>query len=125
MSTIVDVYDALTSVRIYKNAWEPTMALRKLLEWSDSHFDRKLVEVFIKMLGVYPVGTLVELDSGRLGIIIEANDDNPLNPTVRIIYNSIKNCYIAITEIDLATSSDCIKDVCMPSKYNIDLNNFY
>ncbi|MGD8591054.1 MAG: DUF3391 domain-containing protein, partial [Chromatiales bacterium] len=56
MAAIVDVYDALTSVRVYKAAWEPSLTLKKLLEWSPHHFNPQLVQRFIKCLGIYPVG---------------------------------------------------------------------
>ena len=69
--TITDVYDALTSLRIYrKSAMSPERALGQLLEGSGRDFDPILVKVFINMLGVYPVGTLLELDSGDMALVV-------------------------------------------------------
>lgn len=124
MSAIVDVYDALTSVRVYKQAWEPTRALRKLLEWSPDHFDHTLVEHFIRCLGIYPVGSMVELESGKVGIVMEQNDDL-LRPQVRVIYNANKKCYEKIHDIDLSRNTqDRVKSPAMPEMYKIDLLNF-
>jgi len=69
--TIADVYDAVTSLRIYrKSAMSPDRALGLLLEGSGRDFDPILVKVFINMLGVYPVGTLLELDSGDMALVV-------------------------------------------------------
>lgn len=124
MSAIVDVYDALTSVRVYKNAWEPTQTLKKLLEWSPAHFNRELVQRFIHCLGIYPVGTLVELDSGLVGIVTEPGEDL-LKPKLRIIYNARKQCYIKVHEVNLARAgSDRITNAVSSAQYNIDLSHF-
>jgi putative nucleotidyltransferase with HDIG domain len=73
VASIVDVYDALTSNRIYHLGCEPTEALKMLLEWSGQHFDPLLVQQFIRTLGIYPVGSLVMLESGLLGVVVEQN----------------------------------------------------
>jgi len=125
MSTIVDVYDALTSIRCYKNAWEPSDALKKLLEWSSNHFEPKLVHEFIRCLGIYPVGTLVELDSGKVGLVIEQNEQDLLKPILRVFYSSNKRCYLPVKQLDLAKEKhDFIQSAVQPVKYNIDLGAF-
>ncbi|MCK5336792.1 MAG: HD-GYP domain-containing protein [Gammaproteobacteria bacterium] len=125
MSTIVDVYDALTSVRVYKSAWEPNLALKKLLEWSDHHFNPDLVKQFIRCLGIYPIGTLVELDSGNIAIIIEQGESGLLNPKVRIIYNTHKKGLVPVSELDLAKTDDHIIRSVSAQDYQIDLSAFY
>jgi len=125
MSTIVDVYDALTSVRVYKNAWEPNMVLKKLMEWSNSHFNPTLVHMFIRCLGVYPIGAMVELDSGLVGIVIEQNEVNLLKPKLKIIYNAKHLGYVAAHELDLEKSDDFIKSAIEPKKYQINPTTFY
>jgi len=102
MGAIVDVYDALTSERVYKKSMSPTAALGKLLEWSKFHFAPEMVRLFIKSVGIYPTGTLVKLVSGRLAVVIEQSSDNSLRPRVRTIYNSIGQHFIAPEDIDLA-----------------------
>lgn len=124
MSAIVDVYDALTSVRVYKEAWEPSVTLKKLMEWSPDHFNPKLVQRFIKCLGIYPIGSLVELESGRVGIVTEQGED-VLRPCLKIIYNARKRCYTRVRELDLAREkSDRIVAARSPRDFGIDLSAF-
>jgi len=125
MSTIVDVYDALTSVRVYKSAWEPNLALKKLLEWSDHHFKPELVKQFIRCLGIYPIGTLVELESGNIAIVIEQGEKDLLNPKVRIIYNKRIKGLVRVKEVELAKTDDRIIKSVSPQTYQIDLAAFY
>jgi len=127
MSTIVDVYDALASVRCYKTAWEPSQVLSKLLEWSDHHFELDLVHKFIKSMGIYPVGGLVELNSGKLAIVIEEGHRSKLlSPIVLIIYSTRLNGYIRPQRLDLSkTTAEKIKSWADPQKYGIDITNFY
>lgn len=124
MSTIVDVYDALTSVRVYKSAWEPNLALKKLLEWSDHHFKPELVKQFIRCLGIYPIGTLVELESGNVAIVIEQGISDLLNPVVKIIYNTKKKGLVKVSILDLTTTDDRIVKSVSPQTYQIDLAAF-
>lgn len=102
MGAIVDVYDALTSTRPYDRAMTPTAALRKLLEWSTHHFDPRLVHAFIRTVGIYPVGSLVRLENGALGIVVEQRQDNLLKPVVRIVYNTNKGSLVEPFLVDLA-----------------------
>ncbi len=124
MSAIVDVYDALTSVRVYKSAWEPTQALKKMVEWCPGHFSTELMQKFIQCLGIYPVGSLVKLASGRLAIVLEQNEEI-LKPKIRVIYDSIKKRYTEVSDINLAQNTrEKINSVVSPKKYNIELSNF-
>ena len=124
MSAVVDVYDALTSVRVYKDAWEPTLTLKKMLEWSPDHFTTDLIQQFIRCLGIYPVGSLVELESGRVGLVMEQGD-NLLRPRLRIIYNARKRHFVPATELDLEKeTNDRIVHAISPDKYSIDATYF-
>lgn len=125
MAMIVDVYDALTSVRCYKEAWEPAYTLKKLLEWSGTHFKKEMVEHFIHCLGIYPVGSLVQLQSGLVGIVMEQNEHDLLRPDLRIIYNSRFEKYVQVKDIKLRKyPQDHIVQSVSPIKYNIDLGAF-
>ena len=68
--TIADVYDAMTTQRPWRNALMPDEALGKMSRETGRRFDPALIKIFINTLGLYPVGTLVRLDSGDLGVVI-------------------------------------------------------
>lgn len=124
MSAIVDVYDALTSVRVYKDAWEPSYVLKKLLEWSPHHFNSDLIQRFIRCMGIYPVGSLVELDDGLLAIITDQTNDL-LRPELRIIYDGKRQTYLPQRTVSLAEDDSLhIKQVVQPRQYDLDISNF-
>lgn len=102
MAAIVDVYDAITADRCYHKGMAPTDALRKIFEWSKYHFDPKLVQAFMRCVGIYPVGTLVLLESGKLGVVIEQHDSNLLTPKIKVMFSSRSNTYLQPEIIDLS-----------------------
>jgi putative nucleotidyltransferase with HDIG domain len=103
IGAIVDIYDALTSERCYKEAIEPPAVIRKLYEWSDSYLDRKLVEQFILHMGIYPVGAVVRLRSGVIGVVVEQNETSLLDPVVRALYDTKRQRHITPFEINLSS----------------------
>lgn len=86
MGTVCDVYDAVTSNRPYKAAWQPAHALRKMAEWSRTQYDARIFHAFVRTVGIYPIGTLVHLKSGHLGVVVEQHDTTLLKPRVKIFY---------------------------------------
>lgn len=120
MLAIVDVYDAITSIRVYHNGMPPTEALRKLFEWGGSHFNPRLVEAFIKGVGIYPAGSLVRMESDRLGIVREVMPDRLLQPVVQIIFDCKKSKHIIPETVDLFASEDRIKSHESFEKWGID-----
>lgn len=124
MSAIVDVYDALTSVRVYKDAWEPTLAMKKLIEWSPDHFDNGLVQRFVRCIGIYPVGSLVALESGRLAIVLDQGE-NLMQPRVRVVYNRKYGRFERPVDIDLARQpGERLTESVSPLDYGIDVTQF-
>lgn len=105
MGAIVDVYDALTSERVYKKGMPSTEALGKLLEWSKFHFDPEMVRLYIKSIGIYPTGSLVQLESGRLGVVMEQHDEKMMQPIVKAFYNTKQRHYLPPEIVDLAKPS--------------------
>jgi HD-GYP domain-containing protein (c-di-GMP phosphodiesterase class II) len=84
--TIADVYDSMTSGRVYtKVPLTPDEALRKMLEQEDKTFDPVLLKVFINMLGIYPAGSVVVLDTGEIGVVMKAHPTELSRPEVVII----------------------------------------
>jgi len=102
MAAIVDVYDALTSNRCYHQGKSPHWVLGKLIEWSKYHFQPDLVQQFIRCIGIYPVGTLVLLKSGRLGMVVESNEKDLLKPVIKLVYDKNKNRHLPAKLLDLA-----------------------
>ncbi|NDI86700.1 HD-GYP domain-containing protein [Undibacterium crateris] len=103
MGAVCDVYDAITSNRPYKQGWCPAESLRKMAEWSKGHFDEKVFQAFVKSIGIYPVGTLVRLESGRLGVVVEQQvGKSLLMPKVRVFFSIKSMSYIAPELLDLA-----------------------
>ncbi|MEN6586928.1 MAG: HD-GYP domain-containing protein [Sulfuricella sp.] len=102
MGAIVDVYDAITSERVYHKGMPPTEALKKLLEWSKFHFNPEMVQAFIRTLGIYPSGSLVRLESGRLGVVQEQHAEKLMQPKVKVFYHAAKLCYLPPEDLDLA-----------------------
>ncbi|MBZ0220806.1 MAG: HD-GYP domain-containing protein [Candidatus Methylomirabilis sp.] len=82
---IADVYDAMTSNRVYQKGMRPEDALKRLYHSRGSLFDPELVERLIKCLGVYPIGTCVELNTGEAAIVNMINHSHPLKPRVLLI----------------------------------------
>ncbi|MFK8068384.1 MAG: HD-GYP domain-containing protein [Gammaproteobacteria bacterium] len=124
MSAIVDIYDALTSVRIYKDAWEPTLALKTMLGWCPGQLDEDLMRKFIKILGIYPVGSLVELESGKVGLVTEQCEDL-LRPILKIIFDSKQRSYVSEYELNLLEiKQEKVMHIVTPSKYKIDVASY-
>ena len=86
MAAICDVYDAITSDRPYKRGWDPSESLRRMGEWSHAHFVTRLLQAFVKSLGIYPVGSLVRLTSGRIGVVVEQSPGSLLLPRVNTFF---------------------------------------
>lgn len=121
MGAVCDVYDAITSNRPYKNGWEPAESLRKMAEWSKGHFDTTIFHAFVKSVGIYPIGSLVKLESGHLGVIIEQTEKSLLKPILMVFFSIKSNCRITPELLDLSkpTCKDKIVSHENPAKWNI------
>jgi HD-GYP domain-containing protein (c-di-GMP phosphodiesterase class II) len=86
MGAVCDVYDAITSNRPYKEGWDPAESMRKMGQWADGHFDPIVFQAFAKSLGIYPVGSLVRLTSGLLGVVILQNPSALTTPVVKVFF---------------------------------------
>ncbi len=126
MCAIVDIYDALTADRCYHKGMTAHQALKKLLEWSGNHLDSELVVQFIRCVGIYPIGGLVELKSGRVGIVLSQNDKDQRAPLIRIIFSLKFKCYLKKEDIDLSKPNvqDEIVRAVDAIKLGIDIKDF-
>lgn len=104
MAAICDVYDAVTSERAYKQAWDPAGTIREMAKW-EGHFDRKLFNAFVKMVGIYPVGSLVRLTSQRLAVVIEPGLTSLVKPKVKVFFSLRSKAPIQLHVVDLALPS--------------------
>lgn len=127
MIAIVDSYDAMTAERVYKSGMHPIKAFKILIKESPHSYDNNLVEQFVSCLGIYPIGTLVKLTSGKLGLISKLNKNKPLKPFVRVFYNTRLNQAIAMEELDLNQSKhqDQIDCCIKPEEFNLNLLGFF
>jgi HD-GYP domain-containing protein (c-di-GMP phosphodiesterase class II) len=121
MGAVCDVYDAITSNRPYKAGWDPAEAIRRMTEWSEGHFDKRVFQAFVKSVGIYPTGSLVRLASGRLAVVMEQSGGSLLKPTVKAFF-SIRSCvYVTPEIIDLSrtTATDKIVGIEDPAAWEV------
>ena len=104
MTAVCDVYDAITSNRPYKRGWDPAESIKKMAEWSKGHFDERVFQAFVKSLGIYPVGSLVRLQSNRLAIVVEQSPGALLKPKVKVFFSVANNAHIVPVLLDLSSS---------------------
>ncbi len=121
MGAVCDVYDAITSNRPYKKGWEPAESIRKMAEWSKGHFDQRVFQAFVRSVGIYPVGSLVRLESGRLAVVTDQSEKSLLSPRVKVFFSIKSNCRIQYESLDLALPGcrDKITSYEDPQKWNI------
>lgn len=119
MAAIVDVYDAITADRVYHKGLPAAEALRKIYEWSKFHFNPVLAQEFVRCVGIYPVGTLVMLESGRLAVVVEPHESSLLTPKVTAFFDARRQHYIRPESVDLARGDKIVRHE-LPEKWNVD-----
>lgn len=85
--SICDCYDAMTTHRIYQRCHEPREALEFMTKMAGINFEPNFLKAFIRMLGIYPQGTLVKLSTGETAIVTIPNPSSPDEPTVRVVFD--------------------------------------
>jgi len=106
IGAIVDVYDAITSDRHYNTGLSAEDALKRIYEWREKDFDAPLVEDFIRCMGIFPIGSLVELSTGSIGVVITINRARRLKPKVALALTASKTPYSARIVTDLMEHTD-------------------
>ena len=117
---VADVYDALTSRRVYKSAMQPAKAMSLIFSMRDQNFDPDLLEKFVCCLGVYPMGSYVRLSDGRYGVVRESPAENATLPVVRILRDANGNG-IAPTDVNLAQGGGLTVEASLdPAEHCVD-----
>ncbi len=126
---VVDVYDALTSRRVYKDAMAPAKALGMMYQWRDKDFTPQAIESFIRCIGVFPVGSFVRLSGGEYGIVASVNPQRPTKPEVKVVLDAKMRPQIPrvldLWQLEQTPQAQDIAQVLNPAEYKIDLESFF
>ena len=125
MIAIVDTYDAITADRVYKAGMPSQKALKILMGDSPKMYDLELVQKFVKCVGIYPVGSLVQLSNEHIGMVTKQNESSPLKPRVKVFYSARNSNYLPIKNVDLSTSQIKVIKGVMTSDFGINFNRFF
>ena len=132
MAGIVDCFQALISARPYASPISAHQAMQDLYGWRDKFFSGALVEQFIQCLGIFPVGTLVELNTGDVAVVVSQNKVRKLKPQVLLILDPEKKRYPSPALLDLITDPVAYDDqpftirrALSPGAYGIVREEYY
>lgn len=127
MAAVCDVYDAITSTRAYRTGWTPAEAIHHMLSWR-GHFDNGLLHAFVRTIGIYPVGSLVRLASGRVALVVKAGEKSLMKPCVHVFWSLHAQREVKPEELDLGNSfcTDSIVGAEDSTQWgNVDLNRIW
>ncbi len=131
---VVDVFDAITTKRVYRaKDFTRAEALSLMLEQSGTEFNPVILKAFVNMMGIFPIGTLVALTTGELGIVLDLNPDPKLvlRPAVKLITDATGRKFdggtVDLTERDDATGrfKRTIATALDPAKYGIEVADYF
>jgi HD-GYP domain-containing protein (c-di-GMP phosphodiesterase class II) len=132
MAGLVDTYCALTTNKVYAKGVYNQFALEKIHALRDTKFNGVLIDQLVQFLGVYPISTLIELNTGEVGVVIQQNTVRRLLPRVMILLNPDKTKSELHATIDLIDSPRNIDGVVYkivrglpPDSYGLSANNYY
>ena len=127
---LTDTYDAITSTRCYDVGRASMEALDIIYKNKGSQFDRELAVEFIKCIGIYPPGSIVEMTNGEVGIIVEENESSKLRPKVILVQDQSKHWMhqhiidLSLRHLDPGNVPYAIAHEVPNGTYGIDINQF-
>ena len=131
ISAVADVYDALTSDRIYKAAWTPQKALATIFQQRDRDYCSRIVDLFTKMMGVYPVGSFVKLVSGEMGVVIRIEQGSLLAPDLLVLFDKYGKRFkkpfkveLSKKQVDKDGAQYKIEMSLNPRAFNVNVSDF-
>lgn len=128
--TVVDTFDAITSERIYSGAETPSQAFKVLRENSGTQFDKTIAAEFINWMGVYPVGSIVEMQTGEIGVVIRVHQEQKLKPRILLVTDEEKvkgfQKVVDLARMSVHSSGEAyqIKTVHPNGSFDIDTKEF-
>jgi|GEM_PF-198759 len=121
---IADSYDAMTQKRSYKSKYMSSIAIKNVLLAAKNLYDPNILRTFLSIMSIYPIGSLVQLNNGAIGLIIRSNPKLPLRPVVKIIMDEFGEKVSEKYEIDLEESNSLyITQTLDPKEFNIELSD--
>ncbi len=121
---ISDVYDAMRSQRVYQQAF-PTDRILAVLQRNDGQqFDQNLVRRFVQLVGIYPAGNLVRLDTGKIAVVVKAHAPDPYRPRVKVLLAADRTPISRPYEVNLwekhEGAADAVQAPLDPAEFGID-----
>lgn len=99
--TVADVFDALVADRPYRKAYSTNQAVALMRRMSGSQFEPNILEALLANIAEYPIGSVVALSSGEIGVVVDTNKEMPTKPVVRVLLNKRWKPLSVVREIDL------------------------
>ncbi len=126
--TICDAYDALTTLRVYQKPHSPIEALKIMNNFSGKSFHPDILKTFTEMIGIYPVGTLVRLSTGEIGIVTKVYAERPLRPTLKVISDTQGKALDESMPLDMADDNNSEAEIIAtvnPATLGVELGDFF
>lgn len=106
--SIADVYDAMTSDRVYRKKINISEAVEYLISLGNYQFDYDIVRKMIEHISIYPLGTYVSLSTGEIAIVVDTNKKYPNRPVIRLVRDANGGFYESFKEIDLTSYNNIV-----------------
>ncbi|MFZ5639185.1 MAG: HD-GYP domain-containing protein [Bacillota bacterium] len=106
LAAVADVYDALTADRVYRKAFMPHEALKIISEGSGTHFDSEVVRAFMEKVAPFPIGTIVALNTGEVGVVVDNHRKKPARPVIRLVLGAGNQNVDVLAEVDLLKNTE-------------------